>query len=478
MTGRILVVDAIPTNRIVLRVKLSTACYDVAQVASIRDALAAMHKQAPDLILTAADLPDMQGLAAVRALHSHPLGRHVPLIVIAGRASPSDRLALLSAGADDVMERPVDDTLLLARMRSLLRARAAEAELNLREDTRRALGFAEDALGFDTPARLTCVPLGASADDSLAGMLQSHLALRVASQSQDHLLRTAEPAPDVILLDDRDAGSEQGLQALPQLRAHAATRLAALVYLVPKADPTMAARALDMGADDVVACDAEPAELALRIQRQITRKRTADKLRANMHDGLRAAMTDPLTGLYNRRYALPHVDRIAERAAARGRSYALLLADLDHFKTVNDRYGHAAGDAVLIALAERLRHHTRPSDLIARYGGEEFLIVMPDATRNSAKEAAMRLCQMMTDTPVRIAEQDDIAVTLSIGVSIGRPDAGVSPRELIERADAALYAAKAQGRNAVVMADTVTPMTRRRPAAAPVALPRAVNRSG
>ena len=103
-----------------------------------------------------------------------------------------------------------------------------------------------------------------------------------------------------------------------------------------------------------------------------------DQLRASVEDRLRLAMTDPLTGLHNRRYAMAHLSRIAERAAVAGRTFALMILDLDRFKAINDTHGHAAGDAVLAEVAARLSAQLRPIDLVARIGGEEFLIALPD----------------------------------------------------------------------------------------------------
>jgi two-component system cell cycle response regulator len=128
-----------------------------------------------------------------------------------------------------------------------------------------------------------------------------------------------------------------------------------------------------------------------------------------------------------------------------------MVADLDFFKQVNDRHGHAAGDAVLVAVTERLRTHLRAGDLLARIGGEEFLIALPDTTRAEAQEVAERLCDAIRATPVAVpGARAPIAVTLSLGVTVAEPRPGLPPptmQVLLEEADRALYAAKARGRN-------------------------------
>ncbi|WP_084794164.1 diguanylate cyclase [Pseudoponticoccus marisrubri] len=462
MAGRILVVDAVPTNRIVLRVKLSAAFYEVVQAGSGRAALELMRKMRPDLVIAAAELPDMTGRALCAELRRGAGERRLPVVIMHGEDDPGERLATLAAGADDVLARPIDDLVMLARLRSLLRACDAEAELQLRDDTRRALGLAEQGASYAPPALVALVPTGRDAvPPALVEGLRARIEDRVTVIEPDSALRESGAVPDVFVIAEGPGGQGEGLALLPQLRASRRTRHAALIYVARPHQRRAAAAALDMGASDLLAAGPDPEELAIRLRTQIDRKRTADRLRANMRDGLRAAVCDPLTGLYNRRYALPHLSRLAERAGQQRRPYALLLADLDHFKAVNDVYGHAAGDAVLTVLAQRLRDNLRAADLISRWGGEEFLVAMPDTDRGAAQRTADRLCRVMAEAPVPLPDGRLLTVTLSIGVACGPAGGDAQPLELIDSADQALYAAKDTGRNTVVMADTVTTLPRR-----------------
>ncbi|WP_443069418.1 diguanylate cyclase [Sulfitobacter sp. HI0040] len=172
-----------------------------------------------------------------------------------------------------------------------------------------------------------------------------------------------------------------------------------IVQMAP--DPGLAAHALDLGADDVMTDGFEPAELSLRLRNLMRRKQMDEQMRATVRTGAQAAIFDPLTGLHNRRYAMPHLQRIADHARATARPFAVMLADLDHFKRVNDRHGHAAGDAVLAETATRLRSNLRAMDMVARIGGEEFMIVMPGSTLKEASAAALRLCNDISGTPFR-----------------------------------------------------------------------------
>ncbi|MFW2588042.1 diguanylate cyclase [Sagittula sp. SSi028] len=456
-----MVVDPVPTNRIILRVKLSAAYYDVVQATSAQAALAMLRKTNPDMIIAAHDLPDMSGRALCAAIRNRTAARGgpaVPVVIIHGENDPHERMASLAAGADDVLERPIDDIVMLARLRSLLRARDAEAELQLRDDTRRALGLAEQASEFTLPGHVRIISAGRPSE--LRAMLHG---LRNRSDNRfelveaENALRDTGPTPDVVVVSEAAGIGSAGLVLLPQLRANHATRHSALIYIARPDQRREAAAALDMGANDLMTGGPDIDELNIRIQKQISRKRTNERLRANMRDGLRAAVTDPLTGLYNRRYALPHTARLAERAMASKRPYAILVADLDHFKQINDDHGHAAGDLVLVTLAERLTQNLRAADLVARWGGEEFLIAMPDTSRAAAQRTAERLCALMEHHPVTLADGTKVTVTLSIGIAIGTTPRD-TPTDLIRSADRALYAAKDKGRNAVVMADTVFPL--------------------
>ena len=468
MTARILVVDAVPTNRIILRVKLSAAFYEVVQAASGHAAIAMIRKTKPDLVMTASELPDMSGRALCAAIQRDPAYARTPIVIVHGEEDANERLASLSAGADDVLVRPIDDLVMLARLRSLLRARDAEAELQLRDDTRRALGLGmeEEAGTFSQPALVHLIATSDLADpQELQRGLQDRVDHRVELIDAEEALRERNPAPDVVVIAEGPNSHGEGLMLLPQMRASSLTRHAALIYVAQPHQRREAASALDMGANDLLGAGPDLTELAIRLKKQIARKRTNDRLRANMRDGLRAAVADPLTGLYNRRYAMPHIRRLAERAASQRRPYALLVADLDHFKQVNDRYGHGAGDTVLVALSERLRDNLRAADLISRWGGEEFLVAMPDTDLPAARATAERLCQVMAQEPVVLPCGRGLTVTPSIGVAIGRPgDTLTGPLDLIDRADRALYAAKDKGRNTVVIADRVTALPRRRPA--------------
>ncbi|WP_227269311.1 diguanylate cyclase [Roseobacter weihaiensis] len=464
MQGKILIVDAISTNRIVLKVKLASAFYEVIQAATADEACVAALRHAPDLIISAMALPDADAAELCRRLHRNPQTRAIPMMVVGCRPNADSRLEALEAGVHDVMLKPIDDTLLLARVRSLIRAHNTAAEWQMRDDTSRALGFAEDTADFGPPGRSVIVSADSKTAQSIIQRVRPHLRSSLTHTSPETALRDLAPGrvPDVfiLVLEEGDKHSGEILRLLAAVRATAITRHAGILVVQPRPDPGLGAYALDLGADDLMMDGFEQNELVLRIKALMRRKRIADQLRATVRTGLKAAVCDPLTGLHNRRYAMPHLARVAEHSAATGRSFAVMVADLDHFKRVNDVYGHASGDAVLVEAARRLRENLRGVDLLARIGGEEFLIVMPATPFTEARVTASRLCRKIGGKGFVIpGSSDPIDVTISIGVTMGgtRSIRGVQStpadaNRLLDAADKALYEAKLQGRNQVNLA--------------------------
>jgi diguanylate cyclase (GGDEF)-like protein len=172
------------------------------------------------------------------------------------------------------------------------------------------------------------------------------------------------------------------------------------------------------------------------------------KLRESLQN---QAIHDPLTGLYNRRYLEETMDRELHRARRQETQLGVVMIDLDHFKDFNDTFGHAAGDALLSALANVITTGIRADDIACRYGGEEFLLIMPGASLETTRERADNLSQAVRNLQVKYQDQLLQSTTISLGVAIF-PDHGLTAEEVIAAADAALYRAKQAGRDRVEIA--------------------------
>lgn len=463
MAGRILIVDDQATARLTLRVRLAEARYDVATAASGAEALETLAATPADLVILDERLGDMDGPALCRRLRTDPAMRDTAVLILVGARDGAARIAALGAGAEDVLSRPFCDVSLMARVRSLMRVRETRVETRRRQATAAEFGFADPAGGvpggfaearadFGSPGRIALVSSDAETAGRWRAGLGRHIPDAVQVLSAEAALDEADrPRPAEVFVIDADLPRPGGgLMLLSDLRSRPGTRHAAMIFAHRDDEAEAGATALDLGANDLLPLSADTAELAIRIRTQIGRARDAQRLRDTAEDGLRLAATDALTGLFNRRYALAYLDRVAREAQARGRSFAVMLADLDHFKRINDGFGHAAGDAVLRGVAHRIRDRLRGEDMVARLGGEEFLIVMPDTDFADALPAAERLCRAIAEAPVLPAPgQPPVGVTISIGVAIGGGRGAGTIHGLIEDADRALYRAKAQGRNTV-----------------------------
>ncbi len=209
------------------------------------------------------------------------------------------------------------------------------------------------------------------------------------------------------------------------------------------------ARGLDLGANDYLLRPIESVELAARVGNQVRFRRSYERLKQSYEQSLSLALTDPLTGVFNRRYFDYHLPQLLRRCFEVNKTLGLLVIDADHFKSVNDRFGHDAGDKVLQELALRLLNNLRPSDFVARYGGEEFVVVLPETDSPTAQSIGERLCEAVGKVPFVLPDpHGEQIVTISIGGAIMR--ATETPADLCKRADRAAYGAKQAGRDRVV----------------------------
>lgn len=458
MDGRILIVDDVATNRIVFKVKLGAASYTPVLAATGQDCLRLAREQHPDLILLDLALPDLTGVEVLRRLRSDPQTRHIPVIVVSASTRQDDRIEALAAGADDIFFKPYDDQLLMSRVRNLLRRRQEMPDVAL-ADPSGVMGLSEPQGEFVQPGLIALVTERAEVGLRLRRDLTPRMRDSFVVAGMGDALAEISPvreSADVYLIDLTTVVAERGLRLLSDLRSRSATRHAGICIRVTEGTTKTALTAFDLGANEVVDDGMSPEEIALRLRSILRAKRRADQERERLQDDLRLAMIDPLTGLYNRRYAMARLAKMANQTRISGKPFAVMIADLDRFKSVNDRYGHAAGDTVLVEIGRRLSAGLRNSDLLARVGGEEFLIALPDTDLDEALAIATRLCVMVKDTPMSLPTGSELVVTMSVGVAVSglsTADWGHSTLEYVGKvmdcADQALLSSKMEGRNKV-----------------------------
>ncbi|RAK69166.1 PleD family two-component system response regulator [Phenylobacterium kunshanense] len=450
MSARILVVDDIESNVRLLEAKLSAEYYEVLTASDGPTALAMAAAERPDIVLLDVMMPGMDGFQVCRRLKDDPETRHIPVVLVTALDGRADRVAGLEAGADDFLTKPIDDVMLFARVRSLTRLKSVIDELRDREASGRRMGViagAASRLG-GSGGRVLIV------DDNLrqAERVASELAVehRPVVESEPYKAVLTARGPVDLAIVNANAKAFDGLRFAAQLRSDEATRNIPILAVVDVDERPKTVKALEIGVNDILARPIDPGELAARVRTQIRRKRYTDYLRSNLDHSLELAVTDQLTGLHNRRYMAGQLEALMRRACQGGEPVSLMVIDIDHFKKVNDSFGHDVGDEVLAEFAVRLASNVRAIDLPVRHGGEEFVVVMPDTELEDARRIAERIRLHVAGAPFRVmGGQELLSVTISVGCATSM-GAGDSATALLKRADEAVYEAKSGGRNRVI----------------------------
>ena len=454
MTARVLVVDDIVTNIKLLEARLAAEYFEVVTATNGPQAIAICEQGQCDIVLLDVMMPGMDGLEVCRRLKTNPRTVHIPVIIITALDQPSDRVAGLEAGADDFLTKPVNDIALITRVKSLVRLKTLTDELMMRAATSSELGL-EDVLDptslADEGAKVLLVDDAQTTVDRVKQALTPWCQVEHEDDPQEALFRAAEGDYDLVVIS-LNLKQIDGLRLCSHLRSLDRTRALPILVVVDPEDNVRLMRALDLGVNDYLVRPIDRNEMQARVRTQIRRKRFSDRLRDSVQSTMEMAVTDGLTGLHNRRYLERHLATLVQQATARERPLSVLILDIDHFKGINDTYGHAAGDEVLREFSRRVRKAVRGIDLACRLGGEEFVIAMPDTDAALALLVGERLRQKIAGEPFATGDVGiAVNVTVSIGIcSLSSPED--SADELVKRADQALYLAKRDGRNRVVAA--------------------------
>ncbi len=454
MTARVLVVDDILANVKLLEARLQAEYFEVLTAFNGQEALNVCAGERVDVILLDVMMPGMDGFEVCRKLKEDPATQDIPVIMVTALDQTSDKLQGLDAGADDFLTKPVDDIALITRVKNLARLKTLNDEMRMRASTNSQFGLGERAsieaaIQRDQGRILIVEDQQRSAERLCASLMPAHAAAAETDLSTA-LFALTENEFDVVIvsLSIQEADS---LRLCSQIRSLERIRHLPIIILVEPGDEARLLRGLDMGVNDYLMRPIDQNELLARVRTQIKRKRYSDFLRNRLEQSVELAITDALTGLHNRRYMEAHLQGLVRNAIDSDRPLSLLVADVDHFKRINDTYGHDVGDVVLKEFAERFRQNTRGVDLACRLGGEEFLLVMPDVDLPAAYQIAERLRSQIAERPFFASAQLMVPITASVGLSAIESE-NDTPESLFKRADNALYAAKRDGRNRVAAA--------------------------
>ncbi|MDE3060908.1 MAG: PleD family two-component system response regulator [Pseudomonadota bacterium] len=458
MTAQILVVDDVAANVKVIEAKLASEYYDVITAKDGFEAIEQARSRKPDLILLDIMMPGMDGFETCRRLKEDPEVSHIPIVMVTALSEKSDRLKGLEAGADDFLTKPINDMALFARVRSLVRIKMLLDEVRLRDKTSMQLGMEPTTNAFIsdvTGAHVLLIDDDRVQGKQIMAKLGETCKVEWLEDPEQALARAKDGQFDAILISTFLTDAD-GLRLASQIKSQEETRNVPLLVFVDEDDNRLMLKALEMGINDYLTVPVDRNEMIARVRTQVRRKRYQEALKSQYQKSLSMAVTDGLTGLYNRHYLNTHLTNMVRESLKNSKHLALMMMDMDHFKSVNDTYGHDAGDAVLKQLAQIITKAARSTDLPARFGGEEFVILMPETDPQAALGAANRMRELVAATPFEIKDGASIKRTVSIGVASLRPDSD-SAEGLLKRADEALYSAKDAGRNLVKMAPNPVP---------------------
>ncbi len=273
-----------------------------------------------------------------------------------------------------------------------------------------------------------------------------------AHHGEEAISLVRKAPPDLILLDVMLPGMD-GYEVAREIKNDDALPFIPIILVTARDSTQDKVAGLDAGADDYLTKPVAFPELEARVRSMLRIKRLQDELEEKNRELEHLSISDGLTGLFNHRHIHEELHEEFERARRTNQPLAVTMFDLDHFKRVNDTWGHQAGDRMLQTLSDILRRTAREIDKLGRYGGEEFITILPGTDIEEARIFADRVREAVAKRDFRTDERDDLHMTVSAGVAAYPHPHVHEPKDLVERADIALYAAKRRGRNQVVRED-------------------------
>lgn len=450
MTATVLVVDDLEPNVKLLEAKLLSEYYIVLTASSGLEALNVLARNKVDIVLLDVMMPGIDGFTTCRKIKENPETTHIPVVMVTALSDLEDRIKGLESGADEFLTKPINDTALFARVGSLARMKTVIDELELRNNVNAELGVALIELedNFSDSKILLLDDDVVQTKNIKENLSDSFLQIKVLT-SPDGINALGAFIPDLIIISCQMSAVDP-LRVAVMLRSNPTFKNAVIMMLAEEETVPMVIKGIALGVNDYFIYPVDKSELNARIRTQLRRKQYQDNLRAELEESVDLSTKDGLTNLFNRRYFDIHIRQMVAKSKETNKQLCLMMLDIDHFKHVNDNYGHPAGDAVLKTFAAVLKSSFRVTDLIARYGGEEFVILLNDTELETCIQIAEKTCSLIEGTEFVVpAPIGVIHKTVSIGVTKYNCDDTIE--EFISKTDRALYQAKETGRNKVVV---------------------------
>jgi two-component system cell cycle response regulator len=457
--SKILVVDDEPLNVKLLSAMLPSEKYETASAFSGDEALKLVRDFKPDLILLDIMMPGLNGYDLTRILKSNSESSDIPIVLITAFSGSEYEIKGLEAGADEFLNKPVNKTELLTRAKSLIRLRQYREQIKSRTCSIKSVTSNIDENNCLDNTELNLPTILIVEDNKIdAKLLQRYLhgepyQIKHASDGENAISRSQQERIDVILLDLLLPG-KSGFEVCSTLKEQENTQNIQIVAITGLSDLESKLKGIELGVDDYLIKPVNMHILRTRVKSLVKKKALLDRLCDKYEMAVHSAITDKLTGLYNRRYFDHFLDFEIKRFSRQKASLALLMMDIDNFKLINDTLGHLFGDKILNKLGDIIKSIIRETDLAARYGGEEFSIVMSNTGLEEAADIAERLRKAISEYNFEITNRP---ITVSIGIAL-YPSDSISLQDLLSNADRALYRAKNEGKNRIcVYSNSIKP---------------------
>lgn len=449
MAANILVVDDVETNIKILEAKLLDEFYIVYTAKSGYEAIEVLKKNKIDVVLLDCMMPDLDGFETCRIIKASPHSMHIPVVIITALTDIEDKIKGLEAGADEFLTKPVNDTALFARLRSLTNMKNVLDELRLRNETNAQLGVPQTRIKYNVAnSRILVVNddeiQSKNFEKSLSRITKN---IRRAKDQKDMMSIATEFEPNAVIISCQMENVHPA-RLVVALKNNKKTMHSTIIMSSEEPNMDIVLKSMEKGASDYILLPLDPNELLARIKTQLQRKYYADSLRENIDTGINLAITDPLSELHNRRYFETHLPNLIKEVKDQEKTLYAMMIDIDHFKSINSKYGFQTGDGAIKAVACALGDTIPITNLTARIGGEEFFATF-SAPDKDIQEVAEELREKISNCTSEGKLPKDLKVTASIGITKLLP--GDTMDDLVQRADKALRKAKQTGRNKVVM---------------------------
>ncbi|MGB7296844.1 MAG: diguanylate cyclase [Candidatus Aminicenantales bacterium] len=451
---KVLIVDDSPVTLAALSQMLSTDHFQLVQATNGREALDQAYSEHPDLILMDIMMPELNGFKAARILKEDNRTHNIPIIIVSALDGSENKSAGQEAGADEYLTKPVRPQELVARVNSLIALKQYRDQLDIRDHSQWSFIIDKDARdSLPEPQKELPLVLLVEDNESDAQLVRhflKDLSLRFerVSNGKDALRLTQSGKVDMMLLD-LVLPDLSGFEVCRQVRSMEKGRGLPIVVITCLDDMDSKVKSIELETDDFLIKPIVGRELQARVRVLLEKKKQLDYLRSHYERALNSAVVDWLTGLYNHGYFKKFLDLEIKKSLRQRYPIALIMIDIDNFKTYNDTFGHPIGDVILQELAQVLRKSVREVDLVARYGGDEFAVVLPYSDREGGLRVAQRIDQAIkTCVFSPKVPASGTHLTVSMGVACYPQDA-LHVDALIHTADQKLYGAKAEGKKRI-----------------------------